>query len=546
MVHKKLKEIAKTRSQHVENIEVIRFLVSSFSNQLLAYETAKTIQSEINKYCPGLQVKTAGSMGYYDLEPVVVIQKPGNSDILYTRVTPETAIQITRDYFIGGNPDQGTAWCYIGDKVVEGVQKADNLPLFRLQKRIALRNCGLMDPTNINHYILDKRGFEGFSRSIAISPADLIQQLKDAGLKDRFGDGGLTADKLAECQKIQSVDKYVICRAFDPIPRSLTAQLLMEGDPYSVLEGALIAAYAVSASKCIFCIHSLSIMANQRLNLAINQMKDIGLFGEDILGSGLNIDIEVREVEVSLASSEETAILSGLEGKPALPYWKSSQFINKGINGKPAVILDPETLANVSAILFNGTELYSDIGTSRNTDTRVITICGDIVHNYTVEVPTEISWQNLIMEIGGGIKEHSRLQAIQFGGPTGVFIKPEILDTSVIFEDIQQIGPPSFNTLEVFSDKTDHIEVMSKIISYLQSQSCGQCVFCREGTHQLSEILHDFYQGRGNLHCLEQLESLAREMSTECICKVGRMAANPILSSLKQFMDIYKSNMDGH
>ena len=276
------------------------------------------------------KIITSGSFGYYDLEPLVIIEKPGHSPILYAHITEDIMSQLIRDYIERDNPRPDLALCALGSEDIEGIPAAATLPMLKLQKRIALRNCGLVDPDDINHYLVEYGGYTGLSRALGMSRIEVVEEMRRSRLRGRGGAGDLTAEKWKVAQETQEDKKCVICNAVDSDVRAHTARLLLQGDPHSVLEGVLIAAYAVGASRCIVAVAKGNDRAVKKLVNALTQMRDYSLLGENILDSGFDCDIEIREVAPSLVSAEETALLCSLEGRQAMPYLRGNHCVRRG------------------------------------------------------------------------------------------------------------------------------------------------------------------------------------------------------------------------
>lgn len=497
-----------------------------------------SIQAETNKHGIKAIVFTTGSFGYYDLEPILSINKPGQPAILYKNVNPEIASNLINDFFVHHNPRPDIALCSIGSAKIDSIPGASDIPLFRLQNRIALRNCGYIDPENINHYIL-RGGYRGLSRALQVNQSKLIEELRKSGLRGRGG-GSVTADKWSIYRDAEANEKYVICNAVDADPQALTARLLLESDPHSVLEGMLIAACAVGASHCVVYLNTEYDVAIRRLRKALEQMREYSLLGNNILGSTFSSEIELKEVTPSLVSGEETAILRFMEGKQAMPYISMSYH---SINGKPALINNLETLSNVSAIFQNGAEWYAGFGTANSKGTKVITLAGDIAHKYTVEVPFGATPLDIIENIGGGVPGGKSIKAVQFGGPTGAFFAAESLNVPVDYESMKQLGSTvGSGTVRVFDSGSCAVEITRDVTAYLQTQSCGKCVFCREGSYQLSDILQDIVEYKGRPQDLDLMLELGEAMKTGYICSIGQNAANPVLSSIK----LFRSDYDAH
>jgi NADH:ubiquinone oxidoreductase subunit F (NADH-binding) len=485
------------------------------------------------------RVVRAGSMGYFDLETVLLIEKAGGG-IMYRNVTADNAPGLVEDYLARGIARPDMALGSFGSDSLEGVPRSAEVRLFSLQKRLALRNCGYIDPGEIDHYLVRGKGYAGLARSLRMGPAEVIGALRRSGLRDHAGEGRSTADRWQECRNAAGIDKYFVCNAIDADPRSMTARLLLGSDPHGVLEGLLIGAYAVGASRCFICVDSENKAGLETLGKAAGQMERYSLLGRNILGSDFNVEIEIREITGGLVAGEETALLRALEGQQALPCLTAGPAPRRGYNGRPAVVDDTETLAGVSGIFQNGPEWLSATGAGESRGTKIVTVT-DGKKQLTVEAPFGTTLRTLVTDIAG----HRDVGAVQFGGPTGAFFSTAGLDTPVTYEAMQAagsvIGP---GTATVFGEGTCPVAAAQQAVSFLQAQSCGQCVFCREGTLQMADILADIAGFKGRPGDLEMIEELGGFMQGGCICAIGNAAAYPVLSSLRLFRADFEAHLD--
>jgi NADH-quinone oxidoreductase subunit F len=537
---------AASESGYLNDRDCLKLYIGASADNIAATSVFNSFQAELDKHGIKAKVIAAGSFGYYDLEPLVLVEKPGKSTILYRNVTPETAAELVNDYLINDNPRPDMALgSMVGDEV-DGIPSISALPLFNLQNRIALRNCGYIDPENINHYILRGQGYGGLSRALSMGQSDVIEEIKKAGLRGRGGAGYPAAEKWKLCRDAEGSQKWVICNAVDADPRALTARLILEGDPHSVLEGMLIGAYAVDASRCVICVNADYKPVIERLEKALEQMGGYGLLGGNILGSTFSCEVEVKEIPASLVAGEETALIRYLEGKQAMPYVRPPYPVVSGLYGEPTLINNLETMANVSAIFQNGAEWYTAFGTEQSRGAKVVTLAGDVFHKYTAEVLFGTTLQSIVNAIGGGVGNGKRIKTVQFGGPTGAYIAADSLDISLDYEAIREAGSIiGSGTVEVFDSDSCAVEMTRDVISYLQAQSCGKCVFCREGSYQMSDILQDIADGKGEPKDLDMLTELGEAMKLGCICSLGRTAPNPVLSSMRLFDSDYDAHIKG-
>jgi len=419
-----------------------------------------------------------------------------------------------------------------------------DVPVFSLQHRIALGNCGYIDPESIGEYILRGHGYGGLSRVLQMDRTEAIGELEKAGLRGRGGGGYPAAEKWKICHDAEAGEKYVICNAVDADPKARTARLLMESDPHSVLEGMLIGAYAVGACHGFICINSDYKAAIKRLRKALEQMRGYGLLGDNIMDAHFKCDIEIKEIESSLVSGEETALIRCLENRHAMPYLRTAYPAVSGFEGKPTMVNNVETMSHVSAIFQNRAAWYSGIGTEQSRGTKTVTLSGNIAHPYTVEVPFGTTLRTVVEGIGDGVSSRKDIKAVQFGGPTGCYFTGDSLDIPIDYETMSEAGGiMGSGTIEVYDSDSCAVEMARDVMSYLQAQSCGKCVFCREGTYQMLDILNDIAENRGKPEDFDMLLELAEGMKTGSICGLGRTAPLPVLSNIQLFRGDYDAHI---
>ena len=531
---------AESRSGYFKDSNCVKVFVISQVGHAAGRLIADVFQDGVKEKSLDAKIITAGSFGYYDIEPIVLIEKPDNPCLLYRNADPGIVPELIDDYLVKNDPRPDLAFCSMGQHRIENIPAADDVPLFRLQNRVVLRNCGYLDPTNIDHYIL-RGGYTGLSNVLTINQSDAIERIRKSGLRGRGGAGYATADKWQACFETEE-EKHVICNAADSDPGAFTARLLLTSDPYSVLEGILICAYTIGASRCTLFADSEYESAMDIINTALARMKEYGLLESNILNSDFSCEIEMRESAISLVSGEETALLRSLEGKQAMPYLRPPFPETEGLFGKPTVINNIETFANVTAIFQYGPEKIAGIGTESSKGTKIVSLSGNGSTKYTVEVPFGSSLRHII-EPMETIAEVGSIKAVQLGGPTGSFLPGDDLDIALDYETIKGDSFIGSGTLELIGGSACAVEMAMKKISYLHEQSCGKCVFCREGTFQMSEILEDISKGQGTPQDIDMLNEIGEQMKTGCICDLGRRAANPVLSSIELFRDEYEDHI---
>lgn len=519
--------------------KIIKMRISSSGSPSFINQIFQTFQTEMDRKGIRAKVIPTGPFGYDDLEPILLIEQNAQSTILYHQVTPEKALELLKEDLIHTPPKPDMVFGYLGENSNRKVPNLKDLPLFNSQNRIALRHCGLIDPEDINAYILQGQGYQGLSRVLQMDPLEAVEELRKSGLRGRGGAGFPTAEKWRICQEAEGSEKYLICNAMDSDPKSPIAKILLEGAPHAVLEGMLISAYAVGASHGLICINANYDLAIQRLKKALTQMEEYGLVGQNILDSTFHSEIEIKEIPASFVSGEETALLRSLEGKQAMPFMRPPYPATKGLFGKPTLINHIETFSNISAIFQKGSNWFSSFGTEESKGSKVITLSGHVLHPYILEVPFGTTIHTLIERIGG-LPEGKKIKAIQMGGPTGGYIRFEDLDLPLDYREIEKAGSIiGSGRIEVIDDHSCAVERVKETLSYLHHQSCGKCVFCREGSYQIYNILKDISEREGKPQDLDLLVEIGEAMRMGSICGFGRTAANPVLSSLKLFRGDY-------
>lgn len=407
-------------------------------------------------------------------------------------------------------------------------------PSIPIEHRLALRNCGVVAPGSIEDYITRTKGYSGLDTALKRSREDILDILVSSGLKDK---AGLIADRLRACQEAEGEARYIVCKAFDGDPGSRAARCLLYYDVHAVLEGLLICLYASGASQGILCLDENNAALEELVTKAVQQMNDYGLLGERILDREFSAAIEIRSVSASPVMSEETALLRFLEGRQALPYLHDTSVPLQMI-ANPSVVLEAEILALVSGIVQHGIEWFANNGVEACRGTKIITI-NDHETRRVVEVPFGTTVQSLLADTGISGNGQEPVRMVQFGGITGAFYGVDNLDAPVICNEARA------SVITVYRGKGRSVKTVRDVMEYLRTQSCGQCVFCREGTAQMAIILEELLQGKAQPADIELLEELSALMSQSCICSFGLQAATPFISSLREFREDYDSCFKG-
>lgn len=486
-----------------------------------------------------ITVKITGCIGCCDLGPVVTVMPQGT---LYHHVKPADVAEIIDTHLIGGNPVE-RLMCKDPEtqKLIEDYR---DMPFFTSQKRIVLRNCGLIDPAEISEYIAND-GYKALERAITqLTPDEVIDSLKRSGLRGRGGAGFSTGLKWELTKKAKSDIKYVVCNADEGDPGAFMDRSVLEGDPHSVIEAMTIAGYAVGAQQGYVYVRAEYPLAVERLGIAIIQAREAGYLKSPLFGSTFSFDLEIRVGAGAFVCGEETALLASIEGNRGEPRPKPPFPAESGLWGKPTLLNNVETYAAVCPIILNGPEWFSSMGTEKSKGTKVFAIAGKINNTGLAEVPMGITLREVAYKVGGGIPNGKKFKAAQIGGPSGGCIPVQHLDTPMDYESLTQIGAMVGSGGLIFMDEdTCMVDVARYFLDFIQDESCGKCPPCRIGTKRMLEILERITSGEGKPEDLTNLERLANLIRDASLCQLGQTAPNPVLSTMKYFMDEYEAHI---
>ncbi len=485
-----------------------------------------------------------GCIGLCYAEPLVEIIKPGRPSVMYANLTPEVVRAVVEDYLVHDNHRPDLALGTRGEGTLEGVPALFDLPVLKPQVRISLRNCGNIDPENIDHYIANG-GYQGLARAFKMKQQEVIDEVKASGLRGRGGAGFLTGAKWQFCHDAPGDMKYIICNADEGDPGAFMDRALLEGDPHSVLEGMLIGAYAIGAGEGYIYIRAEYPLAIRRLMGAIKQMEEYGLLGDDIMGSGFSFHLKIKEGAGAFVCGEETALMASIEGKRGMPQPRPPFPAQSGLWGKPTNINNVETWSNVSAILLNSAKWYASYGTEKSKGTKNFSLAGKVMRTGLIEVPMGITLREIVYDIGGGVLDGKQLKAVQTGGPSGGFIPAAMIDLPVDYESLAQAGSiMGSGGMVVVDEDTCMVDMTRFFLSFTQSESCGKCIPCRWGTKQMLDILEDITGGRGREGDIEVLLELAESIKDGSLCGLGQTAPNPVLTTIRYFRDEYEAHIN--
>ncbi len=510
---------------------VVRVGMSSCGVAAGSKDTFQKIQSELKANGIDAELMKCGCLGMCYAEPLVEIERHGVLEGTYGNVDEKAAAEIIQHHLVKGNPQAAEISKY---RIVTSEK----------QIRIVLRNCGVIDPENIEDY-LAQDGYQGLKKVLAKgAPDKVLEELKLSGLRGRGGGGFPTWMKWSFARGVQADQKFIICNGDEGDPGAYMDRSVLEGDPHSVLEGMIIAGFTVGASRGFFYIRAEYPLAIERIQKAIDQAHEYGLLGEHILGTKFSFDLEVRLGAGAFVCGEETALIASIEGKRGCPTPRPPYPSVKGLWGKPTVINNVETLANVPVILNKGGEWFSQIGTKDSKGTKVFALTGKVKNTGLVEVPMGITLREIVFDIGGGTANGKKIKAIQTGGPSGGVIPEQFFDTPVDYENLQKLGSIMGSGGMIVMDEDDcMIDIAKFYLGFCVDESCGKCAPCRIGGTQLLGYLKDISEGKASEEDLSKMRRIASSMQKASLCGLGQTASNPVLSTLQYFEEEYRAHI---
>lgn len=507
-----------------------------------AMETIKAFEEELARRGIDVAITKVGCMGLCYAEPLVTISKPESLRVVYHNVTPECVPRLVEGYIMTDDPCLELA---LG--TLEGGEDEapyiPELPRFERELRLILRRCGYIDPANINHYIANG-GYSGLEKALQMQPGGIIEEVKKSGLRGRGGAGFPTGRKWELCRNASGIPKYVICNADEGDPGAFMDRVVLESDPHQVIEGMIIGGYAIGARQGYIYVRAEYPLAIERVQVASKQAEELGFLGDDILGSGFSFHIEIAEGAGALVSGEETALMAAVEGKMSTPRPRPPYPAEAGLWGKPTLLNNVKTFANIPLIFGRGADWFSSIGTEGSKGTAVFTLAGKIRNPGLTEVPMGTTFRELIYDIGGGIPKDKSFKAVQIGGPSGGCIPASLLDTPIDYDSLREAGSMmGSGGLIVMDEDNCVVDAARFFLDFTTEESCGKCTMCRLGTLQMHQILEDIVAGRAKPEDLNLLLELAEDVKAGSLCGLGRTAPNPVLTTLRYFQDEYEAHV---
>jgi NADH:ubiquinone oxidoreductase subunit F (NADH-binding) len=484
-----------------------------------------------------------GCIGPCYLEPLVDIRKPGLPRVSFNNVDEKRLEKLIPDYLLNGSSKMKPLG-HLGapGMAMDGVKSFWDQAMLGKQERIVLRNCGIIDPENVNHYMA-RGGFSGMLKAFEMGPEGIIEEVKLAGLRGRGGAGFPTHKKWQLCRDAPGESKYLICNADEGDPGAFMNRSLMEGDPFALLEGMIIAAYALGAALGYIYIRAEYPLAIHRLRNAIDLLYEQRLLGENILQSGFTFDIRIKEGAGAFVCGEETALIASIEGRRGMPRSRPPYPASSGFHGCPTNINNVETLATVPSILRNGYGSFSGIGTKQSKGTKTFALVGKIRRTGLIEVPMGTSLREIIHDIGGGSRK--TFKAVQTGGPSGGCLSGEFLDLPVDYESLSKAGSiMGSGGLIIMDEDTCMVDVAKYFLKFTSQESCGKCTPCRIGTRQMVVLLEKITSGNAEMDDIRKLEEIAETVQKGSLCGLGQTAPNPVLTTLKYFREEYEEHVE--
>ena len=490
-----------------------------------------------------IKVVQTGCFGLCALGPIMIVYPEG---VFYSKVTADDVPEIVEEHFLKGRPVECLIYKEEENETEEQILNSSlsNTQFYKKQLRVALRNCGVINPENIDEYIA-MDGYFALAKVLKeMTPEDVIKTILDSGLRGRGGGGFPTGRKWQFARNSVSDKKYVVCNADEGDPGAFMDRSVLEGDPHAVLEAMAIAGYAIGADEGWIYIRAEYPIAVARLKIAIKQAREYGVLGNDIFGTGFNFDIHIRLGAGAFVCGEETALLTSIEGNRGMPRSRPPFPAIKGLWGKPTIINNVETYANIAQIILKGPEWFASMGTEKSKGTKVFALGGKIHNTGLVEIPMGTTLREIVEDIGGGVPNGKKFKAAQTGGPSGGCIPASLIDTPIDYDNLTAIGSMmGSGGLIVMDEDTCMVDLAKFFLEFTVDESCGKCSPCRIGTRRMLEILTRITEGNGTLEDLDELEEIAATLKTNSLCALGQTAANPVLSTIKHFRDEYLAHI---
>jgi NADH-quinone oxidoreductase subunit F len=507
-----------------------------------ALDVVDAFNKELARRGLEIPIIQVGCTGLCHADPFVTISKPDSLRVAYANVTPESVSRLVEGYVAGDDPCLELALGTLEGGGGEAIYIPE-LPRFERELRLILSHCGYIDPENINHYIANG-GYSGLERTLKMSPEQIIKELKKSGLRGRGGAGFPTHQKWEICRKAGSTPKYVICNADEGDPGAFMDRVILESDPHQVIEGMIIAGYAIGAEQGYIYVRSEYPLAIERIQIALRQAKELGFLGNNILGGDFGFHVEIAAGAGAFVSGEETALIAAVEGRMSTPSPRPPYPAESGLWGKPTLLNNVKTFAYVPLIIERGGDWFASIGTEGSKGTAMFTLAGKVINSGLAEVPMGTTLRELVYDIGGGIAKDKQFKAVQIGGPSGGCLPETLLDIPIDYDSLREAGSMMGSGGMIVMDEDNcMVDAARFFLDFSTKESCGLCAMCRLGTLQMLRMLEDITAGRGKIEDLDVLLALAEDVKMGSLCGLGKTAPNPVLTTLRYFRDEYEAHI---
>jgi len=546
MNFEEIKNKAKQEWEEFNRLEKPRILIGSATcgRAAGALEVLDKFKEELAARSIEADIHEVGDLGICYAEPMIEIGLPDGRRVLYQEVTEKMVTELIEDFIIKGDPRPDLALCTFGPVAIDGIPTFNELPMINKQVRVVLRNSGVIDPSSIHHYIA-RGGYSGLARTLKMKPEKAVEEVKASGLRGRGGAGFPTGVKWGFARSAKSDAKYMICNADEGDPGAFMDRAVLESDPHAVLEGLAIGAYAIGADFAYVYVRAEYPLAVKRLQQAIKQMEEYGFLGDNILGSGFNLSIKIKQGAGAFVCGEETSLMASIEGLRGMPRPRPPFPAQSGLHGKPTIINNVETLANVSEIMNRGAEWFSRYGTENSKGTKTFALAGKINRTGLIEVPMGITLRDIIFDIGDGILNNKKFKAVQTGGPSGGCIPAEFLDMKVDYDELAKVGSiMGSGGMIVMDEDSCMVDIARYFLTFTENESCGKCTPCRMGTQHLLRMLNNISEGNGKLKHIDILQKLGKTIKSTSLCGLGQTAPNPVLTTIRYFQDEYQAHIN--
>lgn len=507
-----------------------------------ALDTIESFKKELHLRDLDIPIIQVGCIGLCYAEPLVIISKPESLWVVYQNITPDLTSRLVEGYIIGDDPCLELA---MGTLEIDerGIPFIPELQRSEYEIRLILGRCGYIDPQNIYHYIA-MDGYISLNNALKMEPYEIVDEVKRSGLRGRGGAGFPTGLKWEQCYNAKGKKKYVVCNGDEGDPGAFMDRVILESDPHEVIEGMIIAGYAIGAQEGYIYVRAEYPLAIESINNAIKDAEEIGILGENILGSGFSYNIRIVEGAGAFVSGEATALISAIEGRRSEPRVRPPRLAEAGLWGSPTLLNNVKTFSYIPLIIKEGADKFSSIGTEKSKGTAVFTLAGKIKYPGLTEVPMGTTLRRMVYDIAGGMRNEKRFKAVQIGGPSGGCIPESLLDIPIDFDSLREAGSMMGSGGMIFMDEDDCVVDTARFfLDFTTKESCGKCTMCRIGTNQLLYILEKIASGKAEIEDLNLLEQLSEDVKIGSLCGLGRSAPNPIITTIRYFGDEYRAHI---